>query len=53
MGFAHAWRAKEDHIFSVFQKTLGGQFVDLELIDRGLEGEVEVVQSLLITGAIK
>ena len=29
VGFAHAGRAEEDHVFSVFQKAHGGQFVDL------------------------
>ena len=47
VGLAHAWRAEEDHIFSIFQKPHGSQFVDLALIDRGLEGEVEVVQGFL------
>ena len=38
MGFAHPRRAKEDHILPVLQETHGGQFIDLALIDRGLEG---------------
>ena len=47
MSLAHAGRAEEDHIFSVFQEAHGGQFIDLTLVDGGLEGEIEVVQSLL------
>ena len=47
MGLAHAGRAKEDHILPVFQEAHGGQFVDLALVDGGLEGEIEVVQGLL------
>ena len=38
---------EEDHVFSVFQEAHGGQFIDLALINRGLEGEIEVVQGLL------
>ena len=37
MSFAYARRAEEDHIFSIFQETHGGQFVDLALINGGLE----------------
>ena len=47
MGFAHAGRAEEDHVFSVFQKAHSGQLIDLALINRGLEGEIEVVQGFL------
>ena len=47
MGLAHAWGAEEDDVFRILQETHGGQFVDLALINRGLEGEVEVVQGLL------
>ena len=47
MGLAHTGRAKEDHILPVFQEAHGGQFVDLALVDGGLEREIEVVQGLL------
>ena len=47
MGLAHAGRAEEDHILPVFQEAHGGQFVDLALVDGGLEREVEIVQGLL------
>ena len=47
MGLAHAGRAEEDHILPVFQEAHGGQFVDLALVDGGLEGEIEVVQGFL------
>ena len=40
VGFAHARRAEEDHVFSIFQEAHGGQFVDLALVNRGLEGEI-------------
>ena len=43
VGLAHARWAEENHVFSVFQKTHGGQFVDLALVNRGLEGEIEIV----------
>ena len=46
MGLAYARRAEEDHIFPVLQEPHGGQFVDLALINGGLEGEIEVIQSL-------
>ena len=38
---------EEDHIFPVFQETHGGQFIDLALVNGGLEREIEVVQGLL------
>ena len=47
MGLAHTWRTKEDHVFSIFQEAHGSQFVDLALINRGLEGKIEVIQGLL------
>ena len=47
MGLAHAWRAEENHILPVLQEAHGGQFVDLALVDGGLEREVEIVQGLL------
>ena len=47
MGLARAGRAKEQHILSVFQKTHGSQLINLALINGGLEGEIEVVQSFL------
>ena len=47
MGLAYAWRAKKDHVLPVFQETHGGKLVNLALIDRWLEGEIEVVQGLL------
>ena len=34
VGLAHAGRSEEDHVFSVFQKAHGGQFIDLALINR-------------------
>ncbi len=47
MGLAHAWRAEEHHILRIFQEAHGGQFVDLALVDGGLEREIEVVQGFL------
>lgn len=47
MGLAHAGRAEEYHILAIFQETHGGQFVDLALVDGGLEGEIKVIQCLL------
>ena len=47
VGFAHARRAEEDHVFSIFQEAHGGQFVDRAFINRRLEGEIEVVQGFL------
>ena len=47
MSLAHTWRSEEYHVLTVFQETHGGQFVDLALVDGGLEGEIEIVQSLL------
>ena len=44
VGLAHARGTKEDHVFSIFQEAHGGQFVDLALVNGGLEGEIEVVQ---------
>ena len=52
MSLAHAGRAEEDHVFSVFQEAHGGQFIDLALINRGLEREIEVVQGLLDREAV-
>lgn len=47
MSLAHTWRAEEDYILPILQKTHGGQLVDLALVYGGLEGEIEVVQGLL------
>ena len=47
MGLAHPRRTEEDYILPVFQETHGGQFVDLALINEGLEREIEVLQSFL------
>ena len=47
-GSAHAWRAKKDDVFPVFQKAHGGKLVDLALIDRWLEGEIKVVRVFLM-----
>ena len=46
MSLAHAGRAEEDDIFSIFQKTHGGQLLDLSLINGGLETEIKVLQRL-------
>ena len=47
MSLAYPGWAEEHHILPVFQEAHGGQFVDLALIDGGLEGEIKVVQGLL------
>ena len=47
MSLAHTWRSEEYYILPVFQEAHGGQFVDLALVDGGLEGEIEIVQGLL------
>ena len=46
VGFTYPRRAKEHHVFSVFQKPHGGQLVNLALVNGGLEGEVEIIQGL-------
>ena len=46
MGLAHAGRAEEYYVLPVLQETHGGQFVNLALNYRGLEGKVEVLQGL-------
>ena len=38
---------KEYHVLPILQEAHGGQFVDLALVDGGLEGEIEIVQGLL------
>ena len=48
MGFAYARRAKEYHIFSIFQEAHGGQLVDLALVNGGLEREIEIIRGLKI-----
>lgn len=39
VGFPHTGRSEKDHIFSVLQKAHGSQFIDLALVDGGLEGK--------------
>ena len=47
MGLAHTGRAEEYHVLPILQEAHGGQFVDLALVDGGLEGEIKVVQGVL------
>ena len=47
VGFAHSGRPKEYHVLPILQEAHGGQLVDLALVNRGLEGKIEVIQCLL------
>ena len=47
MGLAHTWRAEEDYVLTLLQEAHGGQLVDLALVNGGLKGKIEIVQSLL------
>ena len=44
VGFAHAWRAKHDHVLSSLDERQSSQFPYLTAIQAGLEVEVELVQ---------
>jgi len=41
VSFSHSWRAKEDDILSVSDKTAGSQIFDSFFINGGLEGKIK------------
>jgi hypothetical protein len=43
---AHAGRAEQDDVLAVRDEPAGGQVLDPLAVDRGLEGEVEVLDRL-------
>ena len=47
MGLAHAGRTQEQDVASLGDEGQVGQFLDQALVDGGLEGKVELVQSAL------
>ena len=46
MGLADTWRAQEDDVFAVGDEPASRELFDPLPVDRGLEGEVEVLQRL-------
>ena len=48
MRLADAGRAEQQNVLLAFQEGQTGQLVQLAFVDRGLEGEVELVQALVI-----
>ncbi len=46
--FAHTRRTEQQHVLLAFEEGQAGQLAQLAFVDRGLEGEVELVQALVI-----
>src|SRR5579863_2954200 len=46
MGFAYAWWSEEDHVLAALDEAQFVQTLDLVTLDRGLEGKVELLESL-------
>ena len=46
VSFAHAGRSEQDDVASFGEEAAGGQFLDERPVERGLAGEVEVLQPL-------
>jgi hypothetical protein len=51
MGLAHAGRADQEHISVLTDEAAGSELVDLPAIDRGVEAEVEVLDSASVAEA--